>query len=963
MGISRQRSAPPGDRRAQVEDGTLVVLGQPRPEIDEGLRAIGDALTADRGQPLGSSRSLADTGDPGSRPSTPLVRDPGAWLVAALVAFASVSCIRQALGLGVLPEIAALGGPGTVIGAIAVGAFTLRVARGQVLLGLDRRMAWLLVVASAAYWLMECVDPNGIAAPTGGLPGHILFVAGLGLVPLVVVAMVRLPLVRPSQADVVLFVIDLLIVGFASAMLLWYLVAYPLGHAAGADLGFIIQVTLQPSASLALVFVGIATVRMPVPRVALSAKQLLVVAFGCTFASSLSAAIQVLAPSTSMSTLSSVFQAWFWVVMAGLWIALMRDRSADSDRSTGRIPSFSWLPYVAIAVAFVVPAVRSWGDVALLEQHIPSSGILVVLVLLRLAATARQNAILVASGATLRAEAHFRALVQNSSDLVVRTDANSRVRYVTPSAMKVLGVEPDSLVGRSFSALLHPDDTANCLAVFKEVAAAPGATRQAECRLRRGDGSFCEAEVAVANMLNVPEVAGLVLTVRDIGERKALERELTFQALHDPLTGLANRTLFADRVAHALTRSVRGTGTVAVLFMDLDDFKRINDSQGHGVGDRLLIAVGQRLVGVLRGGDTAARLGGDEFAVLLEDLGNADEARVIAERVHNALLVPIDVGGVEAFVSASIGVALGRRADVDQEELLRNADLAMYVAKANGKGRSETFDPNMHRDARDRLVLEADLRHGVSRDEFEVFYQPMWVTRTRRIVAVEALVRWRHPTRGLLSPEHFISVARETGLIVPIGRFVLREACRQTVAWDRAGGPAAGLSIAVNLSPRQLHEADLVETVVAALADAGLPAERLNLEITEAVLVDDSPSMAELLRRLKGLGVRISIDDFGTGYSSLSYLQRLPIDTLKIAKPFVDVVTNGPKDRALAQAVVALARSMKLEVVAEGIENEKQLHALVGMGCELGQGFLVSPPVRGDGLPAIASRAQGANAA
>ena len=450
-----------------------------------------------------------------------------------------------------------------------------------------------------------------------------------------------------------------------------------------------------------------------------------------------------------------------------------------------------------------------------------------------------------------------------------------------------------------------------------------------------------------------------MLTVRDVGERRRLERELTFQALHDPLTGLANRALFADRVAHALRQLERRPGKVAVLFLDLDDFKRINDSHGHGIGDRLLAAVAARITGVLRSTDTAARFGGDEFAILLEDVNGLDDARLVAARIEEAVSRPLVMEALEATVTASIGIALAGEATTDHEALVRNADVAMYVAKANGKRRCETFDPVMHAHVRDRVVLEADLRHAVGRHEFELHYQPVWTTETRRTVGVEALLRWRHPERGLLTPAHFIDVAEETGLIVPIGRFVLEEACRQAAAWDLAGGPVADLSVAVNLSPRQLREADVVDMIAGVLRGTGLRPDRLSLEITEAVLVDDSPAMADLLGHIKALGARISIDDFGTGYSSLSYLRRLPIDTLKIAKPFVDVVTHGAKDEALTKAIVALARSLQLEVVAEGIERQSQLDVLVRMGCELGQGFLVSPPVPARQLPATAAATWG----
>ncbi len=892
----------------------------------------------------------------------PLVRDHTAWLTAILVAFVSACTLRQILRLGALPVAAAVGGPGTFTGATVVGMFAAGVAGGRVFPGLDRWMAWLVVVAAAMYWLVELAIPNSIAAPTGGVPGDFLFVAGLGLPPFLVAAILLLPRVKPTGTDLVLFGLDVLIVGLSSGMLLLHLILDPVGYAAGADALRLIFVTIHPAADLALIFLAIAATRIPVPGVSLPVKQLLVLAFVFVFASSLSLAIQALTPSPSTASLAGLFQAWFWTVIAVISVVLVRDRSADEDQSEGRIPSFSWLPYAAISVAFVVPAIGSWGNLGALEEHIPASGLLIMLVLLRLGATARENAALVASGAARRTEARFHALVQNGSDLVMVTDSDSRIRYITPSAARVLGRVPDSLEHFPLTELLHPEDAAMSLAIMAEVAAVQGATRRAEWRLRRADGSYCETEIVASNMLGVPEVAGLVLTARDIGDRKALERQLTFQALHDPLTGLANRSLLADRVEHALVRTRRRRGVVAVLFLDLDDFKQINDGHGHSVGDRLLVAVAERIASVLRNGDTVSRVGGDEFAVLLEDLASADEAADLAGRVADSLGEPFEIDGLQAFASASIGIAVGRGADVDAEELLRNADVAMYVAKAKGKRRTETFDPSMYKEVQDRLTLEADLRRAVERDEFEVFYQPVWATNTRRMVGVEALVRWRHPSRGLLAPADFIGAAEETGLIVPMGRIVLDRACAQVAAWDHDGGAAAGLSIAVNISPRQLREADLVETIAHALSESGLAADRLNLEITEAVLVDDSAIVADLLRQLKTLGVRISIDDFGTGYSSLSYLKRLPIDVLKIAKPFVDVITNGPRDEALSQAIVSLARSLQLEVVAEGIEQQSQLDALLGMGCELGQGYLVSPPVPADRLPDLAA-APDANAA
>jgi PAS domain S-box-containing protein len=415
--------------------------------------------------------------------------------------------------------------------------------------------------------------------------------------------------VRPSRLARAVFGLDLAIVGWAGAMVLLSLLLFPLGRAAGASLEQIVMVAVSPACDLTLVLLAIGLSRVRMRGVGRVATWLLVFAFACAFASDVSLAVLTLAPSAPVAHLPGVFQSWLWAVVAAIWLALLRHREAGAEAGAEAIPSISWLPYAAIAVAFVVPAIVSWGDLAALEQHIPASGFLIALVLVRLAVTARQNAGLVASGAANRAAAHLRGLVQNASDVVALTDADSRVRYLTPSATKVLGQEPEALVGAHFTELLHPDDVTGGLAMLAAIAATPGATRQAEWRLRRADGSYCEAEMLISNMLAVPEVGGLVLTARDIGERKVLERQLTFQALHDPLTGLANRTLFADRVEHALTRSRRRRGTVAVLFLDLDDFKRINDSHGHGVGDRLLVAVAARIAGVMRIGDTAARLG------------------------------------------------------------------------------------------------------------------------------------------------------------------------------------------------------------------------------------------------------------------------------------------------------------------------------------------------------------------
>jgi diguanylate cyclase (GGDEF)-like protein/PAS domain S-box-containing protein len=904
---------------------------------------------------------------PGSAPGPapvplPLVRDPRAYLLGSTVAFAAAYAAWVVLGLGGQPA-AGFGGASVIPGGIVTGTMAWQVHRGRIFGELERRSSWLVVIVCALYWLSAFTTPIDGRELTPRSFEEIMFAAGIGLYPLIMWGLASMSRLRPGRLTVAIFGLDLAIVAWASAMVMWHLVLYPLASRAGTDMVDLVLLSVPPAADFALLLLAVALIRVPMRGVSRTARQLLVLAFACLFASDMALAIQAMSPPGSLAMLPDLFRSWFWAATAGVCLVLMTIPGRSEEASSEGNLSFSWLPYVGIAVAFIVPAISSWNDLAMLEQHVPASGFLVVLVLLRLAATARQNASLVASGAARLMEARFHALVQNASDVVAVTDGDSGIHYVTPSVARVLGWEPEDLVNTPLADLLHPDEAARNFAIICDVAATSGATRRAEWRLRCADGSFCEMEVLISNLLQVHEVAGLVFTARDIGQRKDLERQLSFQALHDPLTGLANRSLFVDRVEHALVRTQRRRGLLAVLFLDLDDFKQINDGHGHGVGDRLLVAIAARIAGTLRGADTVARMGGDEFAVLLEDLDDPAEVPILANRIAAAVAEPYEFGGLEAFAAVSIGVALGSGTDTDPEELLRNADVAMYVAKAKGKHRAETFDPSMHREVQDRLVLETDLRRAIGRKEFEVHYQPVWATDTRRMIGVEALVRWRHPRRGLLPPAAFIGAAEDTGLIVPIGRQVLREACMQAAAWDRAGGPSSGLSIAVNLSPRQFRETGIVETVSSALAESGLKAERLNLEITEAVLVEDSPAVAEILTRLKSLGIRISIDDFGTGYSSLSYLRRLPIDTLKIAKPFVDVVAHGPRDEALAQAIVSLARSLQLEVVAEGVEEDAQLDVLVRMGCELGQGYLVSPAVPADRLPSLASAEENVEAA
>jgi diguanylate cyclase (GGDEF)-like protein len=441
---------------------------------------------------------------------------------------------------------------------------------------------------------------------------------------------------------------------------------------------------------------------------------------------------------------------------------------------------------------------------------------------------------------------------------------------------------------------------------------------------------------------------------------KRLE-QLTRQAFRDALTGLPNRALFMDRLTHGLTRARRRHEHVAVLFLDLDRFKVINDTLGHTVGDQLLVEVSNRLGSSLRPGDTVARLGGDEFGLLLEDVADAETAELVALRIEAELAKPLIFEGREVFVTSSIGIALSSERLGTPEEVLRDADLAMYHAKAKGKARHEIFDGTMSAPALDRMDLEMDLRSAITNRDFRLHYQPILRLETGRIVEVEALIRWQHEKRGLLQPDAFIGLTEETGLIVPIGQWVLTEACRQARAWQIEFPRTPALGMSVNLSAKQFQNPKLVEEITDALTMSGLDPACLKLEITESVVMQDVPATLAKLHELKDLGIRLAIDDFGTGYSSLGYLKRFPVDTLKIDRSFVKGLSHEGGDSAIVRAVVTVAKSLNMDVTAEGIETDQQRLELKALGCEFGQGFLFGRPLTPEHLkPLLAISMNGA---
>jgi diguanylate cyclase (GGDEF)-like protein/PAS domain S-box-containing protein len=542
-------------------------------------------------------------------------------------------------------------------------------------------------------------------------------------------------------------------------------------------------------------------------------------------------------------------------------------------------------------------------------------------------------------GRRTAAERRTELLLEAASDAVFAIDPQGRIRYASPSAQRLLGLPSSSLSGVSLRSVAHPDELGGLQQWMATLFSAPGTTARTEARLLQPNGTWLHLDVIGTNRLDDPALRSAVISLRDIGRRKELEEQLSRQAFTDSLTGLPNRALFRDRLEQAVLRRRTG-GAATVLLIDLDDFKLVNDNLGHNAGDELLATLAARLRREMRPGDTLARLGGDEFAILVEDLGPA-EAVALAERLLLAGREQVRLGSRDVNCSLSIGIAAG---EVPAEQLLRDADLAMYAAKRGGRNAYAVFEASMTRSVLEEAQQRVDMERGLEQGQFVVLYQPVVDMGTQQLTGVEALVRWAHPEEGLLSPYSFIAGAEASGLIVPLGRWVLRQACEQLASWRRETPAAAGLKVNVNLSARQFQYEGLVADVAAAIADAGIPAACLTLEITESMLMEDVASAIETLGALRRLGVRLAIDDFGTGYSSLNYLKQLPVDIIKIDQTFVKQIDTDADDVALVDAIVGLGHALRLQTVAEGIETDEQWLMLRRIGCDQGQGYLFGRP-------------------
>jgi diguanylate cyclase (GGDEF)-like protein/PAS domain S-box-containing protein len=541
-------------------------------------------------------------------------------------------------------------------------------------------------------------------------------------------------------------------------------------------------------------------------------------------------------------------------------------------------------------------------------------------------------------------QARLAAIVEASDQAILGLSPELVVTSWNPGAERVFGYQADEAVGRSvFDLLLPPNRRAQDSALHRVVRGERLSAHQTEVRTK--DGRLLPISVSASPMIDeTGAIVGLATIGEDISRRKALEDRLHHQAFHDPLTGLANRALLSDRLEHALARQARAGGMLGVVLLDLDDFKSINDSLGHRAGDELLIMVADSLRACTREADTLARLGGDEFAILLEDLTGPEDASRFAERLVSSMSSRFSFGDHSFPVSASIGIALVEGGAATLDDVIRDADVAMYLTKSTAKGGFTVFEPGMHLAVKDRLRLKADLARALGTDELSLHYQPIIDLPTGEIVGVEALARWAHPELGMVAPDRFIPVAEESGLIVPLGLWVLETACRDVQGWQQEAGAPAPLRLSVNVSGRQLEDPGFVDSVRRLLDHLAFDPKQLILEITETVLVAKAEESIEKLHGLKALGVHLAIDDFGTGYSSLSSLQRLPVDIVKIDRSFIAHLDGDDEQANLARAVLGLGRTLQLQTVAEGVESDDQATELRRLECSLAQGYYFARP-------------------
>ena len=805
------------------------------------------------------------------------------------------------------------------------------------------RRAWRwLAIALALYLAGTLITVQSWLRNQDPFPGP-SDVCFLAFYAAIFVASVRLIRAAATRVPWIQLVLDATILVIGYGAFFWFLVIHPAGGRAEVD--SLKQALSEAYAGLDCLVLLMLGVRLLTGAGERRIPVLLMTGFAMMFIADIFWSLAKMGGYYAAGELQDVFYLASYVPWAAAARAQLRMPAHEAPVMSNTPDAVArTLPYATSLIVFLVLIYLARtdidGPVAVMTTVVFT---LTLLLMVRQGVVLRGEAAIRERRAARIVEDRFESLIANASDVIMIVESHGVLRFVSPACERTFGLRPDEMVGRSLLEIWTGPDCDKLRALLHEIAAVPaGTVGPVELSIDRGPARRVLESVG-SNLTADPAVRGLALNFRDISERKALEQQLRQMAFHDPLTLLANRTLFRDRVQHALALVQSGHLPVAVLFLDLDNFKTINDSLGHDAGDRLLGAVAQRIVKNTRPSDTVARLGGDEFAILLESVSSLVEVRSVAETLIEVLRAPFPLDGKEVAVAASVGVAHSN-SSASAESLLGNADIAMYHAKAAGKNRYAIFEPRMQDVLHERLRLEADITRALAEQEFILEYQPIVDLGTGSLLGVEALVRWRHPRDGVLMPGQFISIAEDCGQIVKLGRWVLIEACRSLVAWRPGIAGGSGLRVAVNVSGRHLQHGDLIRDVSDALAISGLEPENLVVELTESTIMSNTEANLERLQRLKALGVRLALDDFGTGYSSLSYLHRFPIDILKIDRSFVSRLTTSDNGPELARAVITLGSTLGLDIVAEGIELEQQIASLLELGCVAGQGFFFAEP-------------------
>lgn len=797
-----------------------------------------------------------------------------------------------------------------------------------------------LTLADAAWAWVDAVrgeDPSASAINWLYLPFY----------PLLLAAVLAFPRALQGRDDRLRFALDAAIVAFGVGLLLWHCIAQPNLPALRPDstpLTLFVLVGQPLLDCLAALAAALLLLRLP-RGAARRAMLWLAIAIGLNLLGNLVLALRAAQDEFSTGGIADALwigSRWALLVAAeAQWHALRAPPPTEGER--GWQPSFTLLPYLAVLAGYATVLYDAL-DAGVSIVNLAGSIVLTALVLVRQAVDRHQTEGLLAERARRAGESRLAALVEHASEAILVLDAQRQVGYASPAAAHLLGLAPDALRGEPFTRFLHPDESL-AAATLLAGQQRPGPSRQAMLRLRGAEG-WIWTECTITDLLATPDVGGIVLNVRDVTAQRELEEQLRHQSFHDPLTGLINRLLFGERISEALTERRSDGASMAVMFVDLDHFKVINDSLGHASGDAVIGQAALRLEASVRDRDVLARLGGDEFGVLLRDLRDDGDVVEAARRVMDAFRMPFRIDGRDVPLSVSLGIAWASTCDT-VDVLLRNADLALNEAKARGRDRFHVFQPDLHATVLRKLKLHGALREMLDADGFTLAYQPIMRLDTLVPVGVEALLRWPAQLELEASTSDAVAAAEESGLIVPLGRWVLEQSLREMQALREVHGIAQELRLTVNLSGRQLHDLELAPVVAAALQQFGIAPGRLVLELTETAVVERSDETLAALQRLKAIGLRLALDDFGTGYSSLAHLARYPFDLLKVAKPFVDMIgpDGDPHGARLARAVLALGGSLRLQTIAEGIEHPRQLAVLREAGCDLAQGFLLARPL------------------